>query len=189
MCGLRVFAVLVAACLPAGVSAQVTDLTRSGVWSAFMGHAQAGTRICGAGAHDSGEGIDQASFLIKHFPDNSYLSVQIVKLSWNFPRGTRIHYELLIDGLRTYTGRGAGIGNVLEWVVTLDRADEFAANLMGGRTLELRFLERGEPSITVSLSGTEAVLDVLARCIALHTRVSRPAAPDAQDIVMQHSRQ
>ncbi|MBR0669405.1 hypothetical protein GXW71_33960 [Roseomonas hellenica] len=186
MRGLRVFAVLVAACLPTGVSAQVTDLTRSGVWSAFMGHAQAGTRVCGAGAPGGGEGIDQASFLIKHFPDNSYLNVQIIKLSWNFPAGTRIRYELLIDGRRTYVGRSAGIGNVLEWIVTLDRADEFVANLTGGRAMELRFLERGEPPIAVSLSGTEAVLDVLARCISLHTRVFRPAAPDAEDIVMQH---
>jgi hypothetical protein len=152
-----------------------------------MGHEHAGTRICGVGAHDGAEGPDQASIFIKHFPENSYLSVQIAKLAWEFQAGTRIRYELLLDGLRTYVGTGAGIGNVLEWVITIDRADEFVANLNGARTLQLRFLDRDEPPVAVSLSGSEVVFDALARCITLHTRVRHPTGPDTEDFIMRHS--
>lgn len=165
------------------------DLLQAGAWTAFRGDGRDGERVCGVSTRDGGEGIDQRVFFIKHIQDNDFLSLQIFKLAWNFPLGTHIRYELLIDGRRAYVGSGMGIGNFLEWVVRRDILREFSRDLRAGETLELRVLARGEPPMTVSLSGIPAMLSTLGHCMTTHTGVTNPSNLDIDGIAMQRAGQ
>lgn len=172
MRGLMILVLLVAVSLPTGVSAQMIDLMRAGVWSAFMGRTISGTRICGVDASDGGAGANRRSFAIRHFQDNNYLTVQIFKPSWDIPQGSRISFELLFDGRYPYNGKGAGEGNRLEWTIMRDITAEFLTRFTAGNSIQVRFPDGNEPPMTLSLSGTTAVMHAFSRCIATHTGVS-----------------
>jgi hypothetical protein len=147
------------------------DIATNGVWTAYGGRSETGTRMCGMRVIGSAG----RSLHVKWFEGNSHLTVQAFREGWRIPHGTRMPVSLRVDRNPGWdVAQAFGTNNLVEWRVTQATFDEFSALFRLGSMLTVSFPAGSEEPWVASLRGSAATYDVFAGCIL---RTGRPPQP------------
>ncbi|MEO8557716.1 MAG: hypothetical protein ABI439_01550 [Rhodospirillales bacterium] len=165
---IRMIAVLamVAACLTASAAvAAVRVLSQVGDWQAYGGTATDGKATCGLSTRGSGK-----YFSVKYFYGNSTFTIQMGSDSWKITDRGKQKLTMRFDSNPVWkaTGSGFHFNNgqaALELTVNKDQLGGFMAEFRASNALRMTFEGTNASGWYVSLSGTNAISQVFARCI------------------------
>ncbi len=167
---------LMIAVSPAAALAQEQVYYHAGAWDAFSGRNSSGGPVCGIGNTNPANG-QRLSLQFDIGGTDTVFSVS--KPNWSIPDKTRLSVVLQV-GLNTpWTPSSTGSGNIINW--TLDRLamQTFDHQFRTASSMTVTFPDGNEPPWTVSLVGSTAISDTLARCIRDLTQQVQAAQPRA----------
>ncbi len=168
--------------------AEMRAIASAGAWNAYGGRTRSGEASCALATSLSG---GRSIFLQLFEGERDRLVIRHVRDSWRIPDGTRIPISMQIDGFPPWAATALGSGNEARSTVTLASIGDFETEFRRGLTMRIVFREGNEPSWTVSLAGTNAVMNAFVACIrailAPPTQPfnGRPSTPTAPSIPTQ----
>ncbi|HZT88398.1 MAG TPA: hypothetical protein VFA12_10545 [Stellaceae bacterium] len=145
--------------------AATTTIARAGLWDAFGGTSNNGTRVCGV----STSWTDNREFLLKYYRGDNTFTVQLVSPHWSVNSGDKYRVAMQIDANASWSGLavGAHVGNsgMLQFEINRNQLSRFIEQFRHGDILYLSFPGTGARDWTASLEGTNAVTTSFANCI------------------------
>ncbi len=165
----------------------------SGYWRAFR-NMVGGKPICGMSSTRN----DGASFMIKYFSGDTYLTGHVMKASWRFPEdGSKIDIPLTIGVDRNAILNGNAIGYVqhvtgndgrryplqtLEFYITPQKTsiDQFLIDFAAAKQFWLRFDEGSERPWVLDMTGSAKVALTFRTCALELIRVSKGGTAPTQ---------
>ncbi len=160
--------IVLAAALSLGISVPALSqnsatLEQRGHWSSFVARTPSNSVVCGIDVTDPNDG---RHFMIKWFQGSSQLTFHAVHPQWNVTPGRRITVAFQVEGYENWNATSTAINNKsLEWFVGVHNIGRFEAQFRLGQRMFLRFPNASEPSWTISLLGTNAIVNSLVDCM------------------------
>jgi hypothetical protein len=145
---------------------QTTTFAREGVWRAYGGPCNDGTKMCGIATQGQGK-----YFGIKFFSGDNYFTVQLGADSWRIRDGATQRVMLEIDNYGPWSATATGMhfsdGDAgLEFRVPGSSLDQFMSEFRQGRGMAVRFPgARDVAGWTVRLEGSNNISSSFLSCI------------------------
>ena len=140
--------------------AQVKQIFASGQWSAYGGATVGNRRVCGIEA----AGPDGGRVMIEQETGQTGLNLILQKGSWSIPGNTAIELSFLFDGRIRFPARATGAGNVVTAAMTFQQTVPFMRAVRQDGKMVISFPSRNEPSWSIGLLGSGAVLNAFDDC-------------------------
>jgi hypothetical protein len=167
-------AALAAAAMPASAMAQLQTYYHAGAWDAFSGRNEQGGAVCGVGNTNPS---NNRRVTIRFDIGGSMTAISASKPDWSIPDGTRVTVVTQI-GLNTpATQQATGQGHSITWTLDPDAIRAFDQQFRNASLMTLTFPDGNEPPWSVSLSGSSAISQTMARCITDLTRQVQTTQP------------
>ena len=156
---------ILAAGLAAPASAETNLITRTGAWQAFGGTTANGRPLCGVS-----QSTDGRYFALKYYARDTTFTVQMGASTWRLEAGAKRKLQMELDGNRPWVATATGIrfgdGDPgLEFTINRSEIDQFAAQFRASGVLRVQFSDWNVAEWSVSLAGSNAVMDAFLQCI------------------------
>ncbi len=156
---------ILAGSVVASARAETNLITRAGDWQAFGGTTAGGYPVCGVS-----QSTDGRYFAIKYYARDTTFTVQMGAKSWHLEKGASQKLQMMLDGNRpwvaTATAMRFGDGDPgLEFTINRSEIDQFAAQFRTSGALRVQFAGWDVAEWSVSLAGSNAVMDAFLQCI------------------------
>ncbi len=140
-------------------------ITKSGAWQVFGGTTAGGRPVCGISQSEDGR-----YFGLKYYARDTTFTIQMGAKTWRLADGAKQKLQMVLDGGRPWSATGNGIrfgdGDPgLEFTVNRSEIDQFAAQFRAGTVLRVQFTGWDVPEWSLSLAGSNAVMDAFLQCI------------------------
>lgn len=163
-----------AVCFSTAASAQTYEIARNGFWTAYKGHSNARTPVCGIFS----SGTDRTMHFKWYWPD-AFMIVHVFKDTWRIPEGVEIPVRISIDRYGPWVATAIRHGErSIEWQIPIDNVDQFEREFRAGNQLVLEFLQGNEQPWVSNLRGSWGIMDAFSRCMAALNRENN--APTSQ---------
>jgi len=156
--------------------AQTHELGRFGLWRAYGGQTDSGTRLCGI----STAGRDR-SVHIKYFEGNPGFDLQVFDQSWNIPNEVPVQLAIhLGTGYRSAALNGRGyprrdrLPARVELGFSVEGSRDFWSAFRVANEGRLVFLTGNEGSWRLNLTGSDAAASTMQACINRLGNARRP---------------
>ncbi|HZT88399.1 MAG TPA: hypothetical protein VFA12_10550 [Stellaceae bacterium] len=162
----RALAVAAALLFAGAAQAETTVIARAGVWQAFAGTANDGTKLCGI----STTWPDERYFGLKFYKGDKTFTIQMGSPKWKIDDGAKQTVAMQIDANGTWKGTATGMhfGDKtagLEFEIVEAQLSQFVEEFAHGETLYLSFPNANVDDWQASLDGTPTLIRTFISCI------------------------
>jgi len=156
---------LIAALLSAApaLAQDAATLERRGNWTSFVARTTNNNLVCGVDVYDDRDG---RHFMMKWIQNNPRIIFHVVDPRWRMRPGFETDVVLRIDGNIHWNAPAvSNTLDTLEWNMTVNHIPRFENQFRFGHTMYISFPRTNERTWTISLSGTNAIVNSLVECI------------------------
>jgi hypothetical protein len=160
--------IILAAALSLGISVPALSqnsatLEQRGHWSSFVARTPSNSVVCGIDVIDPNDG---RHLMIKWFQGSDRIIFHAVHPRWNVTPGRIVAVSFQVDGYENWSANANAVNNKsLEWHISSRFIGRFENQFRLGQRMFLGFPGAGEPSWTISLLGTNAIVNSLVDCM------------------------
>lgn len=145
------------------LSQNSSTLERRGHWSSFVARTPSNSIICGIDVIDPDTG---RHFLMKWFQGSTRIVFHATHPQWNITPGRIINVSFRVEGYEQWSANATALNNkYLEWHIASHNIGRFETQFRHGQKMFFWFPNNNEPSWTISLLGTNAIVSSLVECM------------------------
>jgi hypothetical protein len=141
--------------------AAVTELYRSGLWSAYSDSGDGRGHLCGIAT----QGGDRRIAIEQHAGETG-IDIRLTKTSWTIPDGTAVSVRFAFDRRAPTSAPATGAGQTLRVHLTFEQSVPFMRALRFGSVMQVLFPDGNEPPWSGGLAGSGNSITAFNRCRA-----------------------
>lgn len=170
---ISLFGVVVSVSAAQAGQAKFKIIYHHGAWSTLSGMSTDDKPMCIVA--DEGHNW---FFAYKYEAGYHFITGQIVKKSWDIPKGTHIPITIRVDNYAPWSVNGVGSGDQILWPIKGSALNKFSAQFKVGQELSIIFDSGTEPAWHLSLDGSYGATDRMVQCIE-NVRASLDSPPQS----------
>ncbi len=140
--------------------------SRSGIWEAYSGTSNDGTKVCGISASGGGRW-----FGFKYFAGDDEFTVQLSKDTWDIPKGLKVSVTLTFDDETPWKAQGTGFemqdgDAALQFEVPFKQATKFLKEFQAADAIVIEFPSRKAlKAWEADMKGSHNIVEQFGKCL------------------------